>query len=231
MTVGASGVLHGSHGVGKSLLLHRWSQRLAPKQYRTVRVAHSSLMGADLLRMLVKLGGKTPFFRRGDNVAALGDLWQEWAPLWPIVIIEEAQDLNVAALEELRLLTCSRADARAPFSLILCGDEELLPRLDLGINRALVSRLGFCLHLERWAPDTLGEYLNARLDEVGIHSSPFEPAAQTLLIQSAQGSPRLLAALLQRAMEQAAQGERRVVNAADVQAALDLLPWMTRTRQ
>jgi hypothetical protein len=228
--VRASGVLHGPHGVGKSTLLHRWSERLGPKQYRCLRLAHSSLMGSDLLRQLVKLGGKLPRYRRGDNVLLLAELWQEWAPAWPLLIIEEAQDLNAAALEELRLLTCARADAAPPFSLILCGDEELLGRLELGINRALVSRLGFCLRLDRWPAEAAQHYLQQRLAEVGIHASPLEPAAETLLLQSAQGVPRTINALLQRSMEQAAQAARRTVTTADVQAALDALPWLARPR-
>jgi len=226
--VRASGVLHGVHGAGKSYLLHRWSEQLSGKQHRLLRLAHSSLMGSDLLRTLVRLGGKQPLYRRGDNVLLLSALWQEWAPAWPILLIEEAQDLNVAALEELRLLTCARADAQPPFSLILCGDEDLLPRLDLGINRALVSRLGFCLRLPPWPAETLREYLHERLAEVGIHTSPFEAAAETLLVQSAQGVPRAVNALLQRAFEQAALAGRRNLSVGDVQGALDALPWLAR---
>lgn len=228
--VRASGVLHGTHGVGKSTLLYRWSERLSAKQYRILRMAHGSLMSSDLLRHMVRLGGKTPMYRKGDNVAILSELWKEWAPAWPIVMIEEAQDLAIAAMEELRLLTCVRSDATTPFSLILCGDEDLMGRLELGVNKALVSRLGFCLHLERWPADSFSEYLRRRLAEVGIHSSPFEPAAEALLLQSAQGIPRTLNALLQRAMEQAALANRRVVTSADVQVALDALPWLGRTR-
>ncbi len=230
MGVHASGVLHGPHGVGKSTLLYRWSERLSPKQYHFLRLAHGSLMSSDLLRHLVRLGGKSAMYRKGDNVALLSELWQEWAPAWPIVVIEEAQDLAIAALEELRLLTCARADATTPFSLILCGDEDLMGRLELGVNKALVSRLGFCLHLERWPAESFNDYLHQRLAEVGIHSSPFEPAAETLLLQSAQGIPRTLNALLQRAMEQAALANRRVVTSADVQVALEALPWLGRTR-
>lgn len=228
--VQASGVLYGPNGVGKSTLLHRWSERLSAKQYRILRMAHGSLMSSDLLRHLVKLGGKEPLYRKGDNVRILTELWQEWAPAWPIVIIEEAQDLAIAALEELRLLTCARSDATPPFSLILCGDEELLGRLELNVNRALVSRLGYCLHLQSWPAESIGAYLHQRLAEVGIHSSPFEPAAETLLLQSAQGLPRTLNALLQRAMEQAAMANRRNVTCADVQLALDALPWLARVR-
>ncbi len=228
--VRASGVLYGPNGVGKSTLIHRWSSRLSPKQYRCLRMAHGSLMSSDLLRHLVKLGGKDPKYRKGDNVVLLAELWQEWAPAWPIVIIEEAQDLAIAALEELRLLTCARADATPPFSLVLCGDEELLGRLELNVNRPLVSRLGFCLQLARWPQESFADYLRQRLAEVGIHTSPFEPAAETLLLQAGQGLPRTLNALLQRAMEQAAMANRRVVTSADVQVALDALPWLTRGR-
>lgn len=230
VSVHSTGVLYGPHGVGKSYLLHRWSERLSPKQYRLLRVAHSSLMGADLLRHLARLAGKTPLFRKSDNVALLSDTWRECATAWPVVIVEEAQDLNVASLEELRLLTCARSDAQPAFSLILCGDEDLLPRLELGINKALVSRLAFCLPLGPWSQETLRDYLQGRLAEVGIHNSPFDPAAQTLLVQSAQGSPRTLNTLLQRSMEQAAMDNRRTVANTDVQAALDALPWLARIR-
>jgi type II secretory pathway predicted ATPase ExeA len=230
VTVRASGLVHGPHGVGKSFMIHRWSAALSPKQYRLLRLSHSSLMGSDLLRQLVTLGGKKPQYRRGDNVLLLSALWQEWAPLWPVIVLEEAQDLNPAALEELRLLTCARADTQTPFSLIFVGDEELLPRLDLGINRALVSRLGFCLRLDPWPKETMATYLHGRLAEVGIHASPFEAPAEELLLQSAQGSARLLNGLLQRSLELAATAQRRDVTRADVQAALDTLPWIARPR-
>jgi len=227
IAVRASGLVHGPHGVGKSFLIHRWSEQLSPKQYRLLRVSHSTLMGSDLLRQLVSLTGQKPQYRRGDNVLLLAGVWQQWAPLWPILVVEEAQDLNTTALEELRLLTCARADTHSPFSLILVGDQDLLPRLDLGINRALMSRLGFCLRLDPWPREALQNYLDGRLAEVGIHASPYEAPAQELLLQSAQGSPRTVNALLQRSLELAATAQRRQVNRADVQAALDALPWLT----
>lgn len=227
----ASGLIHGPNGVGKSFLLHFWTQQLSPKQYRVLRLSHSTLMGSDLLRQLVSLAGKRPQYRRGDNVLILAALWQEWAPLWPVVLVEEAQDLNTAALEELRLLIAARADTRSAFSLILAGDDELLPRLDLGINRPLMSRLGFCLRLEPWPKTSLQAYLHGRLAEVGVHTSPLDPAAEELLLQSAQGIPRTLNHLLQRSLEMAAAASRPQVHTSDVQAALDTLPWILRLPQ
>jgi type II secretory pathway predicted ATPase ExeA len=230
VSIKSSGVLHGPHGTGKSYLLYRWAERLSSKQYKVFKVAHSTLMGSDLLRHLLRLANKEPRFRKSDNVSALCEVWKECAQVWPVVIIEEAQNLNVSALEELRLLTCSRTDARSPISLILCGDEDLLPRLDLGVNKALVSRLAVCLELKIWSIETLRDYLQQRLAEVGIHDSPFAENAESLLLQSAQGSPRCLNTLIQRSMEQAAFANRRTVTNADVQAALDALPWLARLK-
>jgi general secretion pathway protein A len=228
--VRASGLVCGPHGVGKSFLVHSFTQELSPKQYRPIRLVHSTLMGSDLLRQLVRLGGGTPTLRRSDNVLLLRQQWEQLSPLWPVLIVEEAQNLSAPALEELRLLACDRPDTQPPFSLLLVGDEDLLPRLQLGINRALTSRLGFCLGLSSWPLEALRDYLQKRLEEVGIHASPFDPAAEELLLQSAAGLPRQLNILLQRSLENAAQAQRRKISPEDIHAALDLLPWIGRTR-
>jgi type II secretory pathway predicted ATPase ExeA len=226
----SSGVLHGAHGMGKSYLLYRWSERLSSKQYRLIQLSHCSLAGGDLLRHLVRMTGKPPKFRKSDNVATLADTWKEWAPVWPVLVVEEAQDLSVASLEELRLLTCARSDSQQPFSLILCGDDGLLPRLELTINRALLSRMTSSLQMKPWPQDKLREYLVERLAEAGIHGDILEPQAMTLLLQAAKGSPRMVNALLQRSMEQAALANRRVLTLADAQAGVNAVPWAAHGR-
>ena len=228
IAVRSCGLLHGPHGVGKSFLVHQLLGTLCEKKYQILRISHSSLMGSDLLRQLVHQSGHAPRFRRGDNVRAMDEHWKECHPLWPVLLIEEAQNLNTQSLEEIRLLTCSNADTQPPFSLLLVGDEDLLPRLELGVNRALLSRLGFCIALRRWETTELKNYLQARLSEVGIHVNPFDEAAVQLMIQSAHGSPRNLNTLLQRTMENAAMEQRGEVLSEDIHAALDTLPWMTR---
>ncbi len=226
VSVQASGLIHGPHGVGKSFLMHRFSQELSPKQYRLIRLVHTTLMGSDLLRQLVRLGGGVPNYRRSENVLTLRQLWQSSAPLWPVLIVEEAQNLIAPALEELRLLACDRPDTGPAFSLLLVGDEDLVPRLQLGINRPLLSRLSFNLTLGPWPLEALRDYLQERLKEVGMHTSPLEPPAQELLLQSAAGIPRHLNSLLQRALECAAAAKRRLVTPADVQQGLDAMPWL-----
>jgi len=228
ITVGSCGLLHGPHGVGKSFLIHQLIQSLPEKKYQLIRLSHSSLMGGDLLRQLVCQSGHSPLFRRGDNVRLIDEHFKQCHPFWPVLILEEAQDLSAQSLEEIRLLTCTNSNTKSPFSLLLVGDEGLLPRLEMGVNRALLSRLGFCLALDPWDQPSLDAYLQCRLAEVGIHSSPFESAASELLVQSSHGCPRNLNTLLQRSMENAAMDQRSKILSTDILAALDALPWIAR---
>jgi type II secretory pathway predicted ATPase ExeA len=228
VAVRAGGLLHGPNGVGKTLLVHHFLQGLSDKRYKPLVLSHSSVSGTDLLRLLCTELGQTARLRRSDNALLLRQAWQQLDRIWPILVLDEAQNLSAKALEEIRLLTCDRRDTQPPFSLLLVGDEQLLPRLQMGINAPLLSRLSFCLHLQPWSSEELAGYVQARLQQVGIHANPFEAAALQLLLQAGNGLPRLLNHLAQRALEQAAAQNSRAVTAAHVQQALELLPWVAQ---
>lgn len=228
VAVRAGGLLHGPNGVGKTLLVQHFLRSLPDKRYKTLVLSHSSVTSTDLLRLLCAELGQRPGLRRSDNVLLIRQGWQQCERLWPVLVLDEAQNLSATALEEVRLLTCDRRDTQPPFSLLLVGDQQLLPRLHMGINAPLLARLSFCLHLQPWTPTELSGYLQARLQEVGIHANPFEAPALQLLLQAGQGLPRLLNHLAQRALEQAAAQNARTVTATHVQQALELLPWVAQ---
>jgi general secretion pathway protein A len=228
VAVRACGLLHGPNGVGKTLLVQHFLQSLPDKRYKTLLLSHSSVTGTDLLRLLCMELGQTARMRRSDNVMLIRQGWQQLDRLWPVVVLDEAQNLSATALEEVRLLSCDRRDTQPPFTLLLVGDEQLLPRLQMGINAPLLARLSFCLRLQPWTTQELNGYVQARLQEVGIHADPFEAAALALLLQAANGLPRLLNHLAQRAVEQAAAQSARAITAAHVQQALELLPWVAQ---
>jgi general secretion pathway protein A len=224
--IGASGLLHGPNGVGKSYLCGCFTEKLPEKRYKILSLAHSSLTGSDLIRALCRQLGVEAQMRRSDNVDNIHAAFAQLGGRWPLLILEEAQNLSASALEEVRLLTCARSDTRAPFSLLLVGDDSLLPRLQMGINRTLISRLGFALALGRLEPAQSRDYVTARLRAVGVHANPFEDQALELLIQAAGGLPRAINHLAQRAIEAAAACATATISATHVQAALDRLPWL-----
>jgi type II secretory pathway predicted ATPase ExeA len=229
--IGSSGVLHGPNGSGKSYLInHLLSARLSEKQFKALVLTHSSLSGSDLLRALSLALEIRPKFRRSDNVAAITEAWQALGNRWPVLILEEAQNLSAVALEELRLLSCARLDT-VPFSLILVGDNSLLAKLKLGVHAPLRSRLGYCLELAPLNVQQSRQYFEHALRGASIHANPFQPDALELLIQAAGGLPRTINHLAQRAMEAAASAGSIDVNAAHVQSGIDRLPWLVNLLQ
>jgi type II secretory pathway predicted ATPase ExeA len=231
VAVRACGLLHGPNGVGKTLLVQHFLQALPDRRYKTLVLSHSSVTGTDLLRMLCLELGQPARMRRSDNVRLIRQGWHQLDRLWPVVVLDEAQNLSATALEEVRLLSCDRRDTQPPFSLLLVGDEQLLPRLQMGINAPLLARLSFCLHLQPWTAEELTGYVQARLQEVGIHANPFEAPALQLLLQAGNGLPRLLNHLAQRALEEAALDNSRAITSVHVQRALELMPWVAQLPQ
>lgn len=224
--IGSSGVLHGPNGSGKSYLInHLLSVRLSEKQFKTLVLTHSSLTGSDLLRALSLALEIRPKFRRSDNVASITEAWKALGNRWPVLILEEAQNLSAVALEELRLLSCARLDT-VPFSLILVGDNALLANLKLGVHAPLRSRLGYCLELSPLNVQQSHQYIEHALRSASIHLNPFQPDALELLIQAGGGLPRTINHLAQRAMEAAASASSVDVSAAHLQTAIDRIPWL-----
>jgi len=92
------------------------------------------------------------------------------------------------------------------------GAEEDFPE-------ALEGGLGFEIILPIKRPG------DAKLEECGIHGDIIETQARTLLLQAAKGTPRMLNAVLQKAMEHAAGEQRRKLSLADMQASVNAVPW------
>lgn len=221
----SSGVLSAPNGTGKSYLLSHTLEKLPDKQYAVIRLHHTSLTGSDILRSLCHHLGQKPRFRRSDTIELIAECWQRLEGRFPVLVIDEAQNLTAPALEELRLLGCAHLDARPLFGLILSGDQDLLPRLQLGINRSLLSRLGFCIALEPLGPEQAAAYIRARLREVSMPEETFEPSACQLLWQASDGALRTINLLARQAVQNAAEENIPEIGPGHVQQAIEQLPW------
>ena len=221
----SSGVLTGPNGAGKSHLLSHCLSQLPDKQYALIHLHHTSLTGIDILRCLCHRLGQKPRFRRSDTIELIGQSWQKLEGRFPLLVVDEAQNLAAPALEEIRLLGCAHLDAHPLFGLILAGDDDLLPRLQLGVNRSLLTRLGFCIALEALAPREAADYIRSRLREVSMSEDAIEPAACQLLWQAGDGAPRTINLLARQAIQNAAEEHSAMIGPAYIQQAIELLPW------
>jgi type II secretory pathway predicted ATPase ExeA len=227
----ASGVITGVNGTGKSLMLDALIERLPEKEFTTIKLSHSSVTGSDLLRSLCRAYGLEPAMRRSDNVHGLIKFWNSLGGIHPVVILDEAQELESRALEEMRLLCTDRAkltgkQRTASFSLLLCGDQDLLPTLRMGVHKALRSRLGFCLSTAPFTEEQTAHYVMFRWQQAGVQTCPFDAQALTLLHQAADGIARTVNQIGTLATTVAAHAKDKTINSEHVQEAVGHMPWL-----
>jgi len=225
IAIKASGIIWGPNGVGKSRLVQSLVAQLPEQAYWSLVLTHSSLKNSDFLRYLCIRQGLTPRGRRSDNVIALRKRWTDLNPVWPVILLEEAQNMTPDGLEEVRLLLCDTNNSKPPFSLILVGDENLLAQMRLGVHRPLLTRLSFSLELTPWPEDDCLAYINHRLAEVNIHRDIFSPQAKELILRAANGIPRIINNLAQGACLAAANAGADNIDVHHVQASLQQQPW------
>lgn len=117
-----------------------------------------------------------------------------------ILIIDEAQNLSVDILEQLRLLTNLETNEKKLLQLILLGQpelNELLARKDL---RQLSQRVTARYHLPPLSKKEVAEYIQHRLAIAQCHNQLFTNSAIKKIFSLSNGIPRLINVLCDRAM-------------------------------
>ena len=128
-------LLSGENGVGKSALAGRWLRSLEPKVYFPVCITQASLTGIGLLALFLQKLGKAPKHQRSASLKLLEEAFGELGRLIPILLLDEAQNYAISALEEVRMLLGLNLPEQPAFALILVGDPYLLSTLRLRSQR------------------------------------------------------------------------------------------------
>lgn len=109
-----------------------------------------------------------------------------------MLIIDEAQNLNKDALEELRLLTNINSDDNVVLQLILVGQPELRDKLSSPELSQFVQRIGSECHLSALDMKETQSYIKHRLEMVGGDTKLFNPMAIVTIHYYSKGIPRLI---------------------------------------
>lgn len=193
---GGFAAVDGEPGTGKSALLRLLEQHLLRNsKAKVVALEHASGSVSSFYQELGELFGValTPRNRWG-GFKALRESWcahMETTLLRPVLLIDEAQQMNPSVLTELRLLTSTRFDSRVILSVVLAGDARLQDKLREEELLPLGSRLRVRLALETWERQGLQSMLEHRLEAAG-GGALLTPGLKTTLVERAAGNPRTL---------------------------------------
>lgn len=118
-----------------------------------------------------------------------------------ILIIEEAQNLSVEVLEQIRLLTNLETNKRKLLQIIMLGQPELKKTLARPELRQLSQRITARYHLGPLSKLEIAAYVNHRLSVAGlVRGELFPPTVLKLLYGLTGGVPRLINVMCDRAL-------------------------------
>ena len=212
-------VLTGEVGAGKTTLLQHLLQSI--EDDTTIGLISNAQGGrGDLLRWVLNAFSveTAPGIDYVGMFQALQDfLLHEYAEgRRVIIVIDEAQNLSVEALEELRMLTNINSNKDDLLQLVLVGQPELRELIMRPELRQFAQRVVASYHLRPMSPETVDKYIRHRLTHAGGTGEEFAEGAAAEVHRLTGGVPRLVNKLCDFAMVYCALGEERVVTAETV---------------
>jgi general secretion pathway protein A len=205
--------LIGEAGTGKTTLLRRLLAEL-PRATRSVLVINPAIGFEEMLRFILSDLGRAPApgATKLDMLEALNaELLDTLARGGNVVVlIDEAQDLPIPVLEELRLLSNLETAKEKILQLVLAGQPEFDALLARPEIRQLRQRISVRARLRPLARAEVKAYVVARIAAAGGDGRGlFTPAAVLRLWWFSGGVPRLVNAACDNALVTAYAGGRR----------------------
>ena len=151
-----------------------------------------------------------------------------------IVLVDEAQNLAIDVLEQVRLLTNLETPTQKLLQIILIGQPELRELLDRTDLRQLAQRITGRYHLKPLSRDETKGYVRHRLRVAGAQDDIFTSRALDEVHRLSGGIPRIINVACDRALLGAYTQETRKIDAALVRRAAgevygrDFMPGWTR---
>ena len=228
-------VLTGDIGTGKTTLCRAVLENLDRKTFSTF-VPDPFVSREDLLKMLlIEFGvmsvddlknGRLKGASRPDLSYPLYEFLNSLVPLqaFAVLIIDEAQNLSLPLLEEIRILS----DLESPEKLlqvVLVGQLEFQAKLKLPEMRQLDQRVSVRCRLDALSREGVTGYIAHRLSVVGgaddrVH---FSPNAVDAIFRASGGVPRVVSLICDRALHCGHLARKSVIDLeAATQAIADL---------
>ena len=225
-------VLTGEVGSGKTTLCRAVLSDLKSRKVETALVLNPWLSSTQLLRAILHDFGIEASARdRLGYVERLNRflLEKNGEGFNVALLIDEAQDLPVEVLEQIRLLSNLETDEHKLLQIVLCGQPELEERLLRPELRQLRQRISVRYDLQPLKVNDVATYVRYRLQVAGSNGKPtFSAAAIRKVHRYSRGIPRLINAVCDYGLMAGYVAETMEIDAACVERAIEQLEGTSR---
>jgi len=220
---GGFALISGESGTGKSVAVRIVAQRLSALRDVLVGVVERpQSKSADFYRELGDIFSvQLRPSNRWGGFRALRERWKAHVAatrIKPVLLIDEAQEMEPSVLSELRILASADFDATSLLTVVLCGDGRLLELLRQEDLVPLGTRIRTRLHTEPASRDELLTLLRHALSKAG-NASLMTSQLMDTLVDHAAGNYRVLMTM---GADLLAQGMAREVEQLDEKLYLEV---------
>ena len=196
-------VIAGDIGTGKTTICRAILEKL-DKNIKTAVIFNSFLTEEELLEsILLDFGFPSRGRSRKERIDALNKLLIHLLSHGKnaVLIIDEAQNLSVSVLEQIRMLSNLETEKEKMLQIILFGQLELNQKLQSTELKQLNQRIAIRYHLLPLSRTETESYIYQRLMVAGAQGSiTFPKSALDEIYKFSKGTPRLINLLCDRAL-------------------------------
>ena len=197
-------LLSGEVGTGKTTLVNKLLDWLRTQSYSTAFLFNPRLSVAEFFDFMMADFGIPCESNQKSQVLMRLNHWlleRYKAGETAVLIVDEAQDLSLRLLEEIRLLTNLETSTEKLLQIVLSGQPELEEKLRQPELRQLRQRITLrCKTYPLTLADT-GGYVQRRLAIAGGDGQPaFSPEAVELIYRYSRGIPRVINLLCEHSL-------------------------------
>ena len=206
-------VITGEVGAGKSTLVAHLMATIDPARLTAAQIVTSKLDGEELVHVVAQAFGL--IVEGHDKASALGAIEaflhdEARSGRRCLLVVDESQNLELEALEELRMLSNFQLGAHPLLQTLLLGQPEFRdtiqehPQLEQLRQRVIAAH-----HLEAMERDEVQAYIEHRLKKVGWDGNPaFDQSVFAEIYEASGGVPRRINQVCNRLMMLGAIEER-----------------------
>ena len=222
-------VITGEIGSGKTTLIESFLQEIQ-KDVVVAQINQTQVSAVDFLQAVLVQFGFSPFkMKKAELIATLNNflIEQYAAGRKVLLIVDEAQNLSLRVLEEIRLLSGVETTKEKVLRIVLAGQPELNEKLDAPELVQLTQRIRLRFHLGALSPAEMRAYIQHRLEVAGAGDRQvFAEEAFAEVYRYTGGVPRLINTLCDTAMMAAFSVDRDHVGMEDISGAAQELRWV-----